>query len=768
MLVEVAVPRPLWKTFTYELPDGWTRGRLPGCRVVVPFGREMLTGWIWAAPAPPPPGAVREVSARLDSSPSISPPVMELVRWAASYYCAPPGVTAAAALPLAPGMVRMAAVPPDSTPVPASDLPGGGPRSRLMSDLAELEESGEARSWLEPAPARRGPELLVRPLRPPEELAEEAGRSVRRAPARARVLAALASSSEGVPRRILARAAQARPDVIGRLIEAGFLEEVELPVPALPASMPALAGVRPPSLYPGQTEAVRRISGAGPGETILLHGITGSGKTEVYLRAIEEVIRRGRQALVLVPEISLTPQLAARFESRFPGRTALLHSAMRQSDRMTSWSLLSRGLRDVAIGARSAVFAQLPRPGLIIVDEEHDQGYKQCEQPRYCARDLAVVRGRIDGVPVVLGSATPSLESWGNASAGRYGLLELPARAGGRPLPEVERVSPPAAGGILSPGMVEELAGVRARSEQALVLLNRRGYSPSRICTACGARDTCPECGIAPTYHRRGALLRCHWCGWWRNAPPACPVCGGRSFTTEGPGIQKVEEELTAVLPGIRLIRMDRDTVSHPGAHWSLLERFASGGADILLGTQMIAKGHDFPGVTLVCILAADMALAFPDFRASERAFQLVLQAAGRAGRGDAPGRVLVQSADQVAFAPAIAQDYSMFLEAELPVRRMLGYPPYGHVARILWSGRDREAVRLEASRMRSFSSPGVTLHEPSPALMPRLGGRWRFSCLARSRSRTALREALERAPLRRGGSGDVSVDVDVDPVDLL
>ncbi len=787
--VEVAVPRPLPGTLTYLLPGRMAAGRLEGCRVQVPLGPSSLVGWIWSASSGTVPEGVREVSARLDPVCVLPRPLFLLVRWAAGYYAAPPGLTMAASLPpgaaarldstvrLADGVASGRAggfLEPGSTVRATSLLEHFADRSEMCSRLAELESAGLVVMGAEipSRPARAGAVLVGSPL-PPGELVSAAGRLSRRAPAQAAILMQLAASPGPVPRKLLLARADASARSLDALVASGAVCVEEETVPPLSGRIAGLAGDPVRRLEQGQIEAVEEIGRAGPGVAVLLRGATGSGKTEVYMGAISGVIESGRQALVLVPEISLTPQLIARFERRFPGRIAVLHSAMRDSERLAAWSALSTGGASVAIGARSAVFAPLRRPGLIVVDEEHDSGYKQQEAPRYNARDMAVVRAALEGVPVVLGSATPSLESWGNSLKGRYRLVSLPSRVAGRPFPVVRTVpwSRREGGNDLPPELVEALARRLDAGEQAIVLVNRRGFAPSRICTACGGREVCPECGITPTYHSRGSVLRCHHCGWWRAAPARCPACGGGRFSTEGPGVQKIESLLRREIPSLRIMRMDADTVSSPGARWDMLEAFASHGADVLLGTQMVAKGHDFPRVTLVGILAADMALAFPDFRAAERAFQLVAQAAGRAGRGVSPGEVIVQTADPEAFSAALRQDYDAFLASEMPVRETLGYPPHGRIIRFLWTSRDEGEARRAAERDCSGAFPGsVRITGPSAAILRRLAGRWRFSALARSASGRDLREAarIVRESFQRFPARGVRFDVDVDPLDLL
>ena len=786
LAVEIAVPRPVWRTFTYLLPSGMAGGVLEGCRVEGPFGRGKLTGWIWGRSGTLPADGVKTVESRLECVPALPRPVLELVRWAADYYSAPPGMMMAAASPPGGGAGLRQEIRRKAGGVPAGDpvlegldasafvsvdglAYGFSSRSVLMSQLSVLAAEGAVECRLSPLQARRtSAGSAVTPRLPPASLAGMAERLRRKAPAQASILEILSRSDEKITVSALLREARASKSSLDAVVKAGA---AAVSSAGAACAGDSLAGAEVADLEPGQEEAVSRISGAKSG-VFLLHGVTGSGKTEVYLRAIAGAVARGLQAVVLVPEISLTPQLTARFERRFPGMVAVMHSALSTGDRLKAWSALAAGEKRIAIGPRSAVFAPLARTGIIIVDEEHDSSYKQQEQPRYNARDLAVVRGSLEGVPVVLGSATPSLESRGNADSGKYEILTLPGRAGGRPMPSVKAVRPGEYGSVMPPGMLAAVSDAWHRGEQSILLLNRRGFAPSRICAGCGRREDCPECAVAPTYHARGGLLRCHHCGWWKPAPRDCPSCGCTRFVTEGPGVQRVEAFLSDALPGIRILRLDRDTSSSAGATWEILGRFADGGADVLLGTQMVAKGHDFPGVTLVGILSADMALAVPDFRASERAFQLVMQAAGRAGRGSVPGIVLVETLRPDALAAAMAQDYGAFLESELPARRLLGYPPYGRIVRFVWSGPVEEKVSASAKACMETLAPrpGVKVFPPAPAILARLRGKWRYSALARSDSRAALRRLVADvlASAERLGSKGVMLDVDVDPTDLL
>ena len=513
----------------------------------------------------------------------------------------------------------------------------------------------------------------------------------------------------------------------------------------------------------------------------LLWGATGSGKTEVYLRAAAAALASGRGVLYLVPEIGLTPLLMSRIEARFPGQVATLHSALPPRLRRAAWEDVRAGKKRFVIGARSAVFAPLPDLGLIIVDEEHDPSYKQEDAPRYNGRDVAVVRARLASVPIVLGSATPSLESFHHASRGRYTLLALGGRVEDRPLPEVRLVDMREefrnAGAVtpLSHALVAELTACLARGEQALILRNRRGWAAAILCPACGRRLTCRHCSLAMTWHKKARRLRCHACGSEQPFPETCPACGGADLRELGEGTERIEDEIAKVVPTARIARMDRDTVSRRGAHESILRRFDDGEIDVLVGTQMIAKGHDFPRVTLVGVLAADHALGLPDFRAGERAFQLLTQVAGRAGRGERIGRVIAQAFDpgHPVLLHAAKQDYEGFYTSEIRYRRALRYPPLAALVQIIVAeAREGQAWRIAndvAAALEAASQGRLTITGPGPAPIERLRGLHRMQILVRSAGRRRLVETVSEA-LRpfEATSARRAIHVDVDPVSLL
>ena len=555
-----------------------------------------------------------------------------------------------------------------------------------------------------------------------------------------------------------------------------------------------------PRLTSAQKDAVSAVSdalGAGAYAGFLLHGVTGSGKTEVYLECAESCRRLGRKTLVLVPEIALAHQVVAAFRARFGERVGVLHSSLAVGERRATWQRARQGALDVVVGARSAVFAPLPSLGLVIVDEEHDPAYKQSEQIRYHGRDTALVRARLSNAVALLGSATPSLESWANAERGKLRLLSLPERIDGRPLPVVELVDlndrkkddRALFGGALLDGLGASLA----RGEQALVFLNRRGHTRVVECEDCGAVQTCPSCDVALTWHSSDATFRCHYCEHEEKARSSCAKCGSPFFKHKGSGTQRAEKELHGHYPEARVLRLDSDSARPRGAQGAILTAFGKREADVLLGTQMIAKGLDFHGVTFVGVVSADGSLHLPDFRAGERTFQSIVQVAGRAGRGKQPGRVIVQTRapNHPALAAAQAHDYAAFAKGEASFRRDLGYPPFGRLVALTLSGGDEDkviaaaqvvadAVRLakkgwqaKADERGAAPEGALEILGPAPSPLPKLRGRHRWRLTLKDRDAKRL-HAVARAALDSLEGGDfklpssVTLAVDVDPYDVL
>ena len=794
-LIEVVLNRPLWQSFTYSIPARLAGGNLEGCRVAVPFGTGRLIGYVWGFTTRDQAKTleVKDILDRLDANPLLPQSIRKLVRWAADYYQAPPGMMMAAAHP--PGISGKAerVVTLTGKIDPGHPLCSLLPTRRSVSvkllrdsmnrdyplekELSELEKMGVLRTIWKPV---SGPqpvmERIIEAAVTDSTLTRRAEAMKCTAPRQAEILLYLATSEGPVTRRQLMRTAGAAASSLKGLIRKGLLKESyrrRYRESLLRSDIEMEKDI--PVLSEAQEHALKVIiDSLDRNEVFLMHGVTGSGKTEVYLRAISEVISRGRTALILVPEISLTPLTVSRFSRRFPGLVTVLHSGMTGGERLDSWNLAKLGERRIVIGPRSAVFAPLPDLGIIVVDEEHDGSYKQNELPRYNSRDVAVVRGSMEDIPVILGSASPSMESYGNAVNGRYHLLELDSRIDGIPMPSTTLVDE---GSMNHPLLSEELLkgiGRRtAKGEQSIVLINRRGFSPTQMCRNCGHREECPNCGVTLTYHRKGQVLRCHYCNHWKAAMIRCPQCGFDEFAHMGPGIQKVEEYLRKLLPQTRVIRMDADTTRGKDAHWDILSRFAHGEGDVLLGTQMVAKGHDFPGVTFVGVIAADMGLAFPDFRAAERTFQLILQVAGRAGRGKIPGEVIVQTHDpeNPVIKAAANHDFADFWKRESRIREMFGYPPYGYLVRFVWSGFDKGRVhRAACASVKGIGQDDTSISDVLEAAFPRINRRWRWSVIAKSPSRKSLARISREVRMQFDNvpHKGVRLEIDVDPYHLL
>jgi primosomal protein N' (replication factor Y) len=541
-----------------------------------------------------------------------------------------------------------------------------------------------------------------------------------------------------------------------------------------------LGPATPPALNGEQRRALDSLTGPDSAGPWLLFGVTGSGKTEVFLGAARHALDQGRQVLVLVPEIGLTPQLVGRFRARFGDRVAVLHSGLTGLERLAEWRRIRAGEATVAVGARSALFAPFRDLGLVVVDEEHDDSYKQDEGLRYNARDLAVVLGGLHATPVVLASATPSLESWHNAQAGRYRVLRLPNRATPRPVPSVEIIDrnvDDASEGprpLFHPTVVAALEDTLRGPGKAIVLYNRRGFATMVECESCGGSYSCPSCGISMTLHRGAQVVACHYCGLRQPYTGVCPACHRPTLQEMGKGTERIEEEIEGLFPGIPVGRMDADTTAVRGSHHRILESFRKGAIRILVGTQIVAKGHDFPDVELAIVVSADHGLRLPDFRAAERTWSLLVQMAGRAGRGDRPGRVLVQTWTPEHYALHHLDDAEGFYAAESRIRATLRYPPFTRLALIRIDGVERREVQERANELvRSMRGivgefEGVDILGPSPAALARLQGRWRWQVILRGARAGAFRQFVRRARGWMDDRGGVRVTIDLDPRHLM
>jgi primosomal protein N' (replication factor Y) len=801
---EVAVPLPLPGALTYAVPADLRALVGPGQRVRVPVGRRTLTGVYWRPVEAAPEGLeLREILAVCDFEPILTNDLLELARFTADYYFAPLGETVAAMIPsdLPAWGDRRVSLTNAGALAPSRNAAEAALRALLLEHgrlrLSELRRRlplpdfdrhvealhREGRIALD-EPTGRGSRYETAVELAPGGLDEVRARAGRSEPAR-RVLEHLATLGRPATLAELRSDAQASEAVVRRLVRLGALRRFAQPV-RLGVDRHLLGGSSDPEapIVPRADQAraiaeIRRALGSGNFARFLLQGMTGSGKTEVYLRAAEAALAAGRSALLLVPEIALVPALARAAADRFGDRLAVLHSGMGGAERSQEWERARGGGARIVVGPRSAVFAPIPDLGLIVVDEEQDLAYKQEVSPRYHGRDLALVRCQAAKAVAVLASATPSLESRHAADVGRLTRLTLTERVGSGGLPEgilvdlrgEARVGRP--GEILfSSRLLEELRATLAQGDQAILLRNRRGYAPMLLCRACGEDFRCPDCGLARTFHRRARRLICHYCGSTLDAPAVCTACRSEALEPLGAGTERVEEELATLLPGVGVDVLDRDSARRAGGAAAILERFRRGETRVLVGTQMLSKGHHFPRVALTAVLSADSYLGFPDFRAVERTYSLLTQLAGRAGRGERPGRVVLQTyhPDHYAIQAALRHDDEAFARQEMRFRETFGYPPYARLALLLARDRRRERAleRLtEAARRieRGRVPGGVRVTGPAPAPFERLRGEWRFQLLVRAPAGAAVRRAVAIA-LGERGAGEIVVDVD--PYHLL
>lgn len=807
-LVNVAVLAALQRPLTYSVPDSMDV-RI-GQRVLVPIGSRRATGIVLDSASPLPPGIdVRPVAEVLDSEPVLSPELLTLGLWMSEYYLAPLGEVFRAMLPLRPHSRKVRVVELSAA---------GRKRLREMADslLEEARQSAELNllkfaadhpgaaleslrrrfDRIAPGLVRQAVEKRLLTVATAErERNTKKVMAVRLAgplttpppklsPVARRIIEALEQDGGVDDHRELLKSARATLSHLKKLEGQGLIEFAD----SSPGRHESGFNSDPRhTLTASQQVALDDLTQrlqSHEFSTILLHGITASGKTEIYMRLIERCLESGRNALVLVPEIALTPAIHQQFRQRFGDRMAVLHSALAEGRRHDEWWRVRRGEARVVLGTRSAVFAPLENLGVIIVDEEHESSYKQDVTPRYHGRDTAVVRGRLCQALVVLGSATPSLESYSNAEKGKYHLLTLSERVGRRPLASVEIVDmreefrethtqvP------ISRRLREEVVAQLQSGKQTMFLLNRRGYSWFLLCRSCGQTENCVNCSISLTYHRRQNRLICHYCGYQTSVPARCRSCNSEYLYYVGEGTEKLEQKLAEMFPTARVARLDRDAARRPGQYLKILSDFREGEIDILVGTQMIAKGHDFPGVTLVGIFSADTCLSLPDFRAAERTFQLLTQAAGRSGRGESPGRVLVQTfyPEHYAIRFAAEQDYGKFYNKEMHFRRVMHYPPVAALADVVVQDRKLEhATRMAAEVGKFFESlgdltRGIRILGPGPAPLARIEGFYRIQFLMKAASRTKLNAVLRRLAEEheQWGVPSHAITIDMDPVNLM
>jgi primosomal protein N' (replication factor Y) len=803
LFADVAVPLPLPEPLTYEVPAGYAPLAVPGARARVRVGKRRLTGVVVKVHTDRPEGIeIRPVEEIVDVEPVLPPDLLDLAHFTAQYYMAPLGEVVRTMLPsdLPPWGDRRiwltnagALAPPRSAEEAAviealreggrmsvADLQGRVGLPGLSAVLAGLAERG--RIGGEEARPRSQRYVTAVELAP-GGLATHLAAAGRSAPGKA-VIEYLSAVGRPATQAEVAAAVGCTPAVLRRLVGLGILRQfTQVERMSLDRHMLGPAGEASSLvLRPDQDTALRRITASLDQRefaALLLQGMTGSGKTEVYLRGAEEALERGRSAILLVPEIALVPALARAVEQRFGEKLAILHSGLGTSERQQEWERARRGEARVVLGPRSALFAPVTDLGLIVVDEEQDTSYKQEISPRYHARDLALVRARDAGAAALLVSATPSLESRYNVEIGKLEALHLTVRAGQGTLPEGILVNLREEGVSRRPGEIHfsmrlraEIAQALADGDQVILLRNRRGYAPMLLCRACGEDFRCPDCGLPRTYHRRARRLLCHYCGSTIGLPERCPVCSEEALEPIGAGTERVEETFHELFPEAAVDVLDRDTARRPGGPAALLERFGRGEIQVLIGTQMVSKGHHFPGVALTAVLAADAYLGFPDFRAVERTYNLLTQLAGRAGRGERPGRVVIQTyhPDHYAIQAALRQDDEGFVREEMRFRRVFHYPPYTRMVQLLVRDKNRDRASsiihdLSHDLAAHPLSRHVRITGPAPAPLERLRGEWRFQLLARSADIRGLHKMM-RDVLPANPGYDLVVDVD--PQQLL
>jgi primosomal protein N' (replication factor Y) len=814
---DVALPVPLDRVFTYSLGD---TNPPVGARVLVPFRNEKLAGVVVRVHDEPPPVEAKPLLMVLDEEPVLSPDLMELGRWIAQYYLAPIGEVLRSMLPLMSEVRRQVLyriTAAGRQALAAGAEQGSSRRSRLSPAEQDQEyavlnalESGEAlRAARLRSTTRASLRLLQGMLRKKwiarETAAEprDARRTVRyavliddvRLPRlnenQQAILAELAAAAGELPVAELRRL-EVPASTLATLVKRELVRIEERPAD-FHLTHPHAFATPDHELNSAQNEALRTISDAVEASEfrpLLLQGVTGSGKTAVYLAAMRRTLDAGRTAILLVPEIGLTPAMAAQLHHVFGSEVALLHSALTPEERGEQWHRIRKGEARVVVGTRSGIFAPVEKLGLVVVDEEQDSSYKQESMPRYHARDVAVMRAKLAGAAVVLGSATPSLETWHNATTGKYQRIEIRERVMDRPLPEVRLVDmrqefqETGEEHLFSRALIEQTKETLDRGEQAIILLNRRGYSFVVVCRACGVKLECENCSIALTYHKAlpgdgqaaGQRLECHYCGYKKTVPRRCPSCESEYLYFLGAGSQQGEERLQEIFPGARIGRMDRDTVRGRGDMERMLVRLHTGEINLLVGTQMIAKGHDVHGVTLVGVVGCDYALGLPDFRAAERVFQLLTQVSGRAGRGELPGQVIVQTyhPEHYAIQCAAAHDFAGFVERELRFRRAMHYPPYAALANVLLQSRRLEEAAGWAAALGRWCAQTTLRHVrvlgPATAPIAKIKRTYRFHLVMKGESRRALQQALRAllAHAEETGIARANLIIDVDPVSLM
>ncbi len=804
-IVEVAIGLPVSKTFHYRIPEKMRGSLQVGMRVLVPFKGRRVTGYTIDLLDQPPKGLeekLREIEGLLDETPLIDPQMLRFYRWIADYYLYPLGEVIKTGLP--PGLQLKSELMVSLTQDGMECLTHEGldpiqkkvfreiercrkvSLKKVLKIFPEEVSKSQLFSWKRKGLLNIDARIEGKEVKPKFEkvVQYQGGEMAKPISRRQAEILKWAEEKGEVSYSELSKRFKSSSKPI-QLLQAKGLISISKREVSRDLSVRSELKPYPKPEPTSDQEAVlaeilkgihsKRFS------PFLIHGVTGSGKTEVYLRAIEEVLTQGREAIILVPEISLTPQLLSRFKDRFGENLALLHSGLGRGERYDQWRKIWKGKVKIAMGARSAIFAPFKSVGIIIVDEEHDPSYKQEEKLKYHARDLAVVRAKQDEATLLLGSATPSLESFFNAEGGKFQLLRLPKRIEGRPLPRVEVVDMKKKEGLLSERVRASLQKNIEDKKQSLLFLNRRGFANFILCPECGLTFKCPNCSVTLTYHLRDRSLQCHYCDYRIQAPGDCPKCGGHRLQGMGIGTERLEQEVKTLFPEIQVERMDRDTTSRRRSHLQILKRLESGDIDILVGTQMIVKGHDFPNVTFVGVISADTSLHFPDFRSSERTFQLLTQVAGRAGRGEVFGEVVIQTfnPDHYSILKAKDHDFIGFYQEESQFRRALEYPPFTRLINFRLVGNSEKRTKATAEEMGRIGQSllkrgyqkGIEILGPSTAPFAKMKGKFRWQMLAKGKSPQLLHQFAQELAIRleaQTKEKGVNLDIDVDPVFIL
>lgn len=786
------------QTFDYEIPDRFTHVLTPGMRVIVPFGPRKIMGFVVEITDTSSFNKLKPIEEVLDLVPVLTKELLDLGKWLAHRTLSLSIVALQVMLPQVLKSKYKKEINRLSGEVLSDELEDLF-QGRDVIPFEEFEASalnyqhlkkavdaGEVQiDYIVKSKITKKFETFVYPKKEIhllEEALHDLSQSARKQRA---IIEFFIENPQEIKQKSLLQTIGTTTSTVKALIDKGLLDTYQKETYRNPYNDDAIERTDPLPLKPEQQQAIEPILASienNEHEVILVHGVTGSGKTEIYLQAIQEVIKKGKEAIVLVPEISLTPQMVKRFKGRFGRNVAVMHSALSAGEKFDEWRKIQRKEVQVVVGARSAIFSPFENLGIIIIDEEHETSYKQEDQPRYHARDVAIKRGKDQNFPVVLGSATPTLESYARAAKGVYKLATLTKRTNDKPLPEVITVDMRRelhAGNrtMFSRLLMEKIRDCIAKGEQTVLLLNRRGYSTFIMCRDCGHVKECPHCDIALTYHKNSHLLKCHYCSYEEEVPNVCPECSSDLIRYFGTGTQRVEESLTQLIPEARVIRMDVDTTRRKGAHEKLLREFSEHKADILLGTQMIAKGLDFENVTLVGVLTADSMLHLPDFRSSEKTFQLLTQVSGRAGRHDLPGEVIVQTYTPDHYSIELASKYNFedFYKKEMAMRRAFRYPPYYYLALITITHENHvqvvQATQQFVQQLLMKVGPETIILGPTPSPIPRIKDRYRYQCMIKYKHEPKLRTFIQEVTnnfKEQIQKHDLQIIVDMQPYQMM